>query len=68
MKQVGKVIDYNGVSGFIVDENKTKYIFTTKDLMDKSIQTGDIVHFEPELYKTVEIKLNLARFISKVNK
>ena len=68
MKTIGKVIDYNGVSGFIIDKNNIKYIFTTKDLIDSDIKSGDLVHFEPELYKTVEITLHLARLISKVNK
>ena len=64
---IGKIADYNGVSGIIIDKEKVKYVFTSKDLLDKEINTGDIVSFEPELYKTVEIKINLARFISKEN-
>lgn len=64
-KVIGKVVDYNGVNGFIVDKGNTRYIFTNKDLVSKDVKVNDIVAFESELFKTVEVELHLARFIEK---
>lgn len=64
-KVIGKVIEYNGVNGFIVDRDNTRYIFTSKDLVDKDIKVNDVVVFEKELFKTVEVEINLARFITR---
>ena len=62
---IGKVVDYNGVNGSIVDKDKVKYIFTSKDLLDETVKVDDIVFFEKEVFKTVEVEINLARFIAK---
>ncbi len=68
MKKYGKLIMYDGYVGNIIDNDGTKYIFTTKDLKDRSIVEGDFVSFTSEVFETVEIKEYTARFITKVTK
>ena len=68
MKKYGKVLVYDGYVGNIIDNEGTKYIFTTRDLKDKKIVEGDFVSFNSEVFETVEIKENIARFITKVSK
>lgn len=68
MKKYGKIIMYDGYVGNIIDNDGTKYIFTTKDLKDRSIVEGDFVSFTSEVFETVEIKEYTARFITKVTK
>ncbi len=68
MKKYGKVLVYDGYVGNIIDNEGTKYIFTTRDLKDKKIVEGDFVTFNSEVYETVEIKEYTARFITKVSK
>ena len=68
MKKYGKIIMYDGYVGNIMDNDGTKYIFTTKDLKDRSIVEGDFVSFTSEVFETVEIKEYTARFITKVTK
>ena len=68
MKKYGKLIMYDGYVGNIIDNEGTKYIFTTRDLKDRSIVEGDFVTFNSEVFETVEIKEYTARFITKVSK
>lgn len=68
MKKYGKVLVYDGYVGNIIDNEGTKYIFTTKDLKDKKIVEGDFVSFNSEIFETVEIKEYTARAINKVSK
>lgn len=68
MKKYGKVLVYDGYVGNIIDNEGTKYIFTTRDLKDRSIVEGDFVIFNSEVFETVEIKEYTARFITKVSK
>ena len=68
MKKYGKVLVYDGYVGNIIDNEGTKYIFTTKDLKDKKIIEGDFVSFNSEIFETVEIKEYTARAINKVSK
>lgn len=68
MKKYGKVLVYDGYVGNIIDNEGTKYIFTSRDLKDKKIVEGDFVTFNSEVFETVEIKEYTARFITKVSK
>ena len=68
MKKYGKVLVYDGYVGNIIDNEGTKYIFTTRDLKDKKIVEGDFVTFNSEVFETVEIKEYTARFITKITK
>lgn len=67
MKKYGKVLVYDGYVGNIIDKDGIKYIFTNRDLKDKNIVEGDFVSFIYEVYETVEIKENVARFVSKIS-
>ncbi|MBE6145353.1 MAG: hypothetical protein IKM55_03470 [Bacilli bacterium] len=68
MKKYGKVLVYDGYVGNIIDNEGTKYIFTTRDLNSKNIVSGDFVSFNSEVFETVEIKEYTARYITKVTK
>ena len=68
MKKYGKVLVYDGYVGNIIDNEGTKFIFTTRDLKDRSIVEGDFVTFNSEVFETIEIKEYTARFITKVSK
>lgn len=68
MKKYGRVLVYDGYVGNIIDNEGTKYIFTSRDLKDKKIVEGDFVTFNSEVFETVEIKEYTARFITKVSK
>jgi hypothetical protein len=68
MKKYGKILIYDGYVGNIIDNEGTKFIFTTRDLKDRSIVEGDFVTFNSEVFETVEIKEYTARFITKVSK
>lgn len=68
MKKYGKILVYDGYVGNIIDNEGTKYIFTTKDLKNKKIVEGDFVSFISEVFETVEIKEYVARNINKVSK
>ena len=41
-KLKGKVIDYNGYNGYLIDKDKVKYTFTVDDLFSKDIKVNDI--------------------------
>ena len=66
MKQYGKVIEYDGYIGSVINGMGTIYKFTNKDLKE-DISEGDFVTFTEEIFKTVEVKEYLARFITKTN-
>ena len=66
MKQYGKVIEYDGYIGSIINGMGTIYKFTNKDLKE-DISEGDFVTFIEEIFETTEIKEYLARFITKTD-
>ena len=66
MKHYGKIIAYDGYVGNIIDDKGIKYIFTSRDIKDKTIVEGDFVTFNVEVFETIEIKEYTARFITKV--
>ena len=68
MKKMGKILEYDGYVGYIMDNEGIKHIFTIKDLKDKEIIEGDYVTFISEEYITVEIKEYIARCITKLSK
>ena len=65
MKQIGKIIEFDGFSGILINNDGIKHIFTNDDLLTNEIKPNDIVLFESELYKTIEIEIYIARFIKK---
>jgi len=64
-KIIGKIIEFDGFSGTVIDSDKTRYIFSNDDLLSKDIKVNDIVTFEGESFKTVEVEINIARFVKK---
>lgn len=65
MKQVGKITEFDGFSGVLINREGVKYIFSNDDLISTDLKVNDIVVFESELYKTVEVEINIARFVKK---
>ena len=64
---IGKVIEYDGFAGKIIDEKGKIFIFTNNDLKDKNITVNSLVRFNPEEYKTEEILEYRARFIKIID-
>ena len=64
LKKVGKIKNYDGFSGTIVDNEGVNYILLKDDLLD-DVKVGDLVVFESEVYETIEIRENMARFVRK---
>ena len=62
----GKVTNYNGSSGTIIDKNNNKYLLLNHNIINnEQINNNDIVTFIPELFKTIEIEEKVATFIEK---
>ena len=66
MRNIGKIINYTGGSGMIIDNNKKKYIVSRNNISYPNPQNGDLVTFKIEKYKTVEIKESIATFVIKI--
>lgn len=67
MKNIGKIINYNGSSGLIIDNNGEKYILSKNNILYSNPQNGDVVIFKVEKFKTIEIEENVATFVQKLN-
>ena len=67
MKGIGKIIDYTGSSGFIIDNNGYKYILSSINILYDNPKNGDLVSFNIEKFKTVEIDELIATFVKKIN-
>lgn len=65
MKNIGKIINYTGGSGTIIDNNGKKYIVSKNNINYPNPQNGDLVTFKIEKFKTVEVEENIATFVSK---
>lgn len=65
MKNIGKIINYTGGSGMIIDNNGKKYIVSKNNISYPNPQNGDLVTFKIEKFKTVEVEENIATFVSK---
>lgn len=65
MIKYGKVLDYDGSIGKIIDNTGTIYLFTKKDLTEEILK-DDFVEFKEEMFITPEIEERVARFIKKV--
>ena len=66
-KIMGKIIEYDGNSGIVIDKNNIKHIFTKEEVYS-SIKVNDLVTFESEIFSTVENKIYIARFIKLIEK
>ena len=67
MKNIGKIINYNGSSGLIIDNNGEKYILSKNNILYSNPQNGDVVTFRVEKFKTIEIEENIATFVQILN-
>lgn len=67
MKNIGKIINYNGSNGLIIDKNGEKYILSKNNLLYSDPRNGDIVTFKVEKFKTIEIEKNIATFVQRFN-
>lgn len=69
MKELGRVIEYNGHYGRIINQDGKEYILLDKDIMDNNIiQTNDDVSYVPEKYVDSDIDENIARFVKKISR
>ena len=66
MIKYGKVIEYNGSSGYIISDDGNKYILLAQNLVNDNIKENDYVSFKEERYKTVEIDELIATFVKKI--
>ena len=65
MRKIGKIVEFDGCSGELVDKDGKIHVFTKDDLTGGTVETGDVVQFDSELFKTVEIEMLVARFVKK---
>ena len=66
MRKIGKVLAYDEKTGKIVDDKLKTYIFTSEDILG-DVKVNEVVLFSPEVYRTIEVTENVAKFVEKVN-
>lgn len=67
MKNIGKIINYTGSSGIILDNNGKKYIVSKNNISYPNPQNGDLVTFKIEEFKTIEVEEKIATFVQRLN-
>ena len=65
MKKVGKIENYDGYYGTIIDDEGNKHLLLKEELIDENIANNDEVSFVPEAYNYEDINESVARFIKK---
>ena len=65
MKMTGKIISFDGYVGKIIGLDKQEYLFFKHELLVE-VKQGDIVLFEAEIFNDLELKKNVARFITVI--
>lgn len=68
MKNYGKVTKFNGLYGNIKGVDGVDYVLLDKNLVDTEINISDNVEFEPEVYQTPEVEVQMARFVKSLTK
>ena len=68
MKNYGKVTQYNGVYGRIKGVDGVDYVLLDKNVVDNCLSEFDNVEFEPEEFKTPEVKMKMAMFVKRLTK
>lgn len=68
MKNYGKVTKYNGLYGNIKGVDGVDYVLLDKNLVDKDVNVLDNVEFEPEVFQTPEVEVQMARFVKSLTK
>ena len=64
----GKIVEFDGNTGSIIDLNSDNYLLLSHELKDKKLNLNDYVIFKAEEFKTPEINENVARFVKKLKK
>ena len=62
----GKIVNYNGSSGYIISEDGVKYLLLAQNIINDDVKEGKYVSFKEERYKTVEIDELIATFVKKI--
>ncbi len=62
----GKIVNYNGSSGYIISEDGVKYLLLAQNIINDDVKEGNYVSFKEERYKTVEIDELIATFVKKI--
>jgi len=65
MKNYGKVIEYNGVYGNIKSIDGNEYKLIDKNIIGEEVKESDNVEFEPEVHKTPEVEIKIAKLVRK---
>ena len=65
-KSMGKIIEFDGFSGVLIDKEKHNHIFSREELLTKDIKVGELVSFESEIFTTVDNKIYIARFVKRL--
>lgn len=69
MKEIGKIKEYDGNYGKIINQDGKEYTLFNKEIMDDGqITEYDIVSYVPEEYKNDLVNENIARFVKKIKK
>jgi hypothetical protein len=68
MKNYGKVTVYNGLFGKIKGVDGLDYVLLDKNLVDNGVRVLDNVEFESEVFQTLEVELQMARFVKRFAK
>ncbi len=69
MKEIGKVKEYNGYYGKIIDREGKEYLLLDNQIVgNEDIQQLDAVTFVPENYNNSEVNKDIARFVRKLEK
>lgn len=67
MREIGKVRNFDGYFGEIINDNGEIYLLKKEEVeKDITINNNDIVSFVPEHYKNSELDKKIARFVKKI--
>ena len=69
MKDFGKVKEYNGYYGKIINQDGKDFLLLDSQIMDnQNINNSDFVTFIAEKYQNSEVNEDIARFVKKYEK
>lgn len=67
MKILGKIKDYDGMTGNIVASDGKCYLLVNSEIIGDNVKSGDVVSFDGDIYSNDEITKYIARFVKKVD-
>ena len=68
MKKEGKIIKFDVFCGTILDNENKEYFMPNEEIMSDKLKVNDKVTFEPDVYKTIDVEIKLARFVKKLDR